>query len=381
MQYKIIDSSTVELKFFGEISYWWISSKDYANTIEEIERLGYKNLNIRTHCYGGSVFEGNVIWVANRKSKLNITFKIDGIAASMMAIVMLSGKRVEMASVAKVMVHPPRSFSGGTAKDHFAEGKLLKSMEKDFVREIVRRTKQTEANAVAMLDGADNWYDAEECVSMGLADAIYDASEFSTEVQSKPDSGTPVDKIFGQYTALGSQPSNHQKPQKMDKKAIIEKFSLTGVTAESSDTAVMDALNAKLQGNESKIKELEQKEAANTASLVDSAISLRETELNTKFTDAQKVTFKTVASTGGLEVLKSVLAEIKPVANLQTLLGGKGSGAGVTGSAIAEDRKNWSFDMWAEKDPEGLSAMEKTNLADFKKLYEAQWPKNEARFE
>lgn len=367
------------MKFFGEISYWWNSGKDYTNTIDEIERLGYKKMIVRVHCYGGSVFEGNVIWSANRKSKLDITFKIDGIAASMMAIIIQSGNRVEMSSVAKVMVHPPRSNTFGTAKDHFAEGKLLKSMEADFKRQMKLRTKLKDSEVEAMLDGADNWYDAEECVKMGMADAIYDSTEFTTELKGKPDSGTPIDKIFGQYTALATGSITQKKPETMDKKAIIEKFGLTEVTAESSDTAVMEALNKKLEANQNRIKELEGTQASSLATQIDSVIAVREAQLNTKFTDAQKATFKTVGEKSGLEVLNSVLAEVKPTPNLQTLLASGGSAA-AGANEVPADRKNWNWDTWEEKDPAGLSNLESTNLEEFKRIYTAKFPTNEARF-
>lgn len=375
MVYKVINNGlTAELKFYGIISAWWNGADDYTRTLAEIEAKGIKNVIVRTHCYGGSVLEGFAIWTANKSSKLNIEFIIDGIAASMMAIVMLSGKKVTMSSVAKVMVHAPRDSQGGISKQLFETAKLLKSMEKDFVNVWTAKTKQTPTEAAVYMDGTDYWLDAEECRKLGIADAILEETVFITDVAGKPDNGTPVENIYNRYTAVASQEFPHnKKSQTMDKKAIIAQFKLTGVDENSSETAIMNAIEVKNTADIATAK------AGTFEATATALIEAKEAAMNTKFTEVQKVAFKALAnSDAGIESLKTVLAAMQPVPNITSMLDKEGKALG--GSPVAADRASWSWDKWEKEDPAGLEALEDTNIEAFTKLYNTKFPKNEAKF-
>ena len=378
MVYKVINNGlTAELKFYGIISAWWNGADDYTRTLAEIESKGIKNVVVRTHCYGGSVMEGFAIWTANKSSKLNIEFIIDGIAASMMAIVMLSGKKVTMSSVAKVMVHAPRDNAGGTQKQLFETAKLLKSMEKDFVNIWTAKTKQTAAQAAVYMDGTDYWLDAEECKKLGVADAILTETVFITDVAGKPDNGTPVENIYNRYTAVATQEFlNNQNLQTMDKKVIIAQFNLTGVDDNSSETAIMAAIQAKNNADVLAAK------AGTFKATATALIEAKEAALETKFTKDQKAGFEALATNeAGIETLKVVLAAMQPVPNIANMLSNEGKNLGGNKTGIPADRASWSWDKWQQEDPAGLEAMETNNLEVFKKLYTAKFPSNQARFE
>lgn len=375
MVYKVINNgTTAELKFYGYISSWWNGADDYTRTLAEIEGKGIKNVVVRTHCYGGSVMEGFAIWTANKSSKLNIEFVIDGIAASMMAIVMLSGKKVTMSSVAKVMVHAPRDNQGGVSKQLFQTAKLLKSMEKDFINVWVAKTKQTTAQAAVYMDGTDYWLDAEECKKLGVCDAILTETVFVTDIAAKPDNGTPIENIYNRYTAVASQQITHnQNLQKMDKKQVIAKFGLIGVDENSSETAIYDAIEAKNTA------------AVNAATVggfkaqAKTMIAAKETAMGTKFTAEQIASFEALATNeAGIKSLETVLAAMQPVPNITNMLANEGKSLG--GSPVAADRASWSWDKWEKEDPTGLEALEKSNIEAFAKLYNAKFPKNEAKF-
>jgi len=371
---KPTDNTTAVMKFYGVINMWWIGADDYSNTIAEIERLGYKNLEILTHCPGGSVFEGNAIWVANRRSKLNITFKVDGIAASMMAVILLSGDSVEMSSVAKVMVHPPRSYGDGQAKDHFAIGKLLKSMEKDFVRLWMEKTGQKEADVLKLLDGADNWLDAEECLKIGLAQKIYDATEFTTDLTSKPDANTSVDSVFNRYTALDNNSVIFQT-SKMDKQKLITSLGLTGVTAQSSDTAIEEAIIAKSIADAASFSALQGQKKSEDAVVAASLIAARQTELNTTFTVEQKASLDEIVKEGGIKALKPALAVMTGVPNLTAQISVEQRTT--VPQAAGSERKDWGLKDWAENDPEGLEKLSLSSKPEdkalFNKMYVAEY--------
>ena len=71
----------------------------------------YKKIDVRINSRGGDVVSGMAIYNALRQSKSDITIYIDGVAASIAAIIALCGKPLYMSPYAKLMLH---SVSGGT---------------------------------------------------------------------------------------------------------------------------------------------------------------------------------------------------------------------------------------------------------------------------
>lgn len=361
MKYTEVNSTTAEIKFYGYIGMWWMSAKDFTDTIEEIEKK-YTELIIRTHCYGGEVFEGNVMFNTLQRTKLNVTFVIDGVSASMSAIVMLAGNKRKAASNAFVMIHAPSGYTSGGSSDHFSTGKLLKSMELNGSKAFAKITGKPVKDFEAMMDGTDHWLSAQECLDMGLIDEIIDP--LADVRLDKPDAGTPVEKIFGLYAAIAAPinnlpQQNNNDMTKEQRQALITQHNLTNVTADSSDTAVLDAVNAKITALTTENANLKQTATGGVTAQAEAIIAAKEVELKTKFTPEQKTKFTTIATSLGVEQMKSILDEIKPVAVITDMITGDKETPGADGAVIAADRKTWDLAMWAEKDPDGLEAMSK----------------------
>lgn len=375
MQYKLINNNTAaEILFYGSISQFWISADDYAKTIEEIKSKGIKNVLIRTHCYGGGVLEGSAIWTTNKTSGLDIKFRVEGVAASTMGIVIFSGTSVEMSSLAKVMLHAPIFTGGGTSKQLFENGKLLKAMEKDFAKVWASKTGVSEAEAMNLMDGTDYWFSADDMVAKGLATIIPETA-FVTNNIAKPDAGTTAQAIYEQYTAFNNS-INNLKTNFMDKGKLIASLGLTGVTADSTDEQVMAAIEAKKQADTQAAAQVAKAQVTAQATAL---IDAREKELNTQFTAEQKTAFiETAVTAGNCDSLKVLLGVSVAAPRITSMLGTDIKGTPVAG--LPADRANWTFADWQEKDSAGLEAMEKNNIEAFKKLYNAQYSNNKASF-
>jgi ATP-dependent Clp protease, protease subunit len=378
MTYKIINNGkTAEIKFYGYISSWWNGADDYTRTLAEIEAKGIKDVVIKTHCYGGSVFEGAAIWTANKSSKLNIEFVIEGIAASMMFIVMLSGNKLTISSMGKGMVHAPRDLAGGTSKQLFQSAKLLKSIEKDFINVWMSKTKQTADEASQYMDGTDYWFDAEELVKLGIADGIVTETAFVTEVLGKPDNGTAIEAVFNRYTAMADDNNNFSlNKSTMDKLKLATQLGLTGINANTTDEQFYAAVEAK------KSNDLAQ-EAARVEGEAQNLIEAKEKELGLKFTEEQVKAYKSIAtSSGSCDNLKVVLSSLSSAAVPVPITNMLNNQNNAVSGFVAADRASWNWDKWQKEDPAGLEALESTNMAAFKALYEAKFGnKLEARFE
>lgn len=387
MRYTQKDSNTGVLKFYGPISTWWNSADDFTRTFEEMEGK-FKNIDIRVHCYGGEVLEGTVIHNCIKKSKSNVTIYIDGVSASMMSVVMLSANKIIMAPNAFIMIHSPSGYTAGTAKDHRNNAKLLDSMEKNFARAYAQKTGKAETEVQKWFDGSDHWFDAEEALEDGLIDEIGDEVASASDI-GKPDQPNQIETLYNQYTALVKPSAVKPLPtattsvnnnKSSMKKDLIARFALTGVDENSTDHAVMEALVNKFGAVEARLKE-------QTTAQITALIATAEQVSGKAFEPATKAHLIATGEKAGVSVLQGILgitaatnapaptasapvvATAAPVVapqivNMLNTAGGAGGN---------ETRKDWTWDMYQEKDPTALEGMSKSNPDQFKALYKAKY--------
>lgn len=380
MNYRQLSATKGELKFYGNVSEWWISGDDFTRTIQEMENR-FTEIDIRMHCYGGSVFEGNVIFNTLLRCKAKVKIFIDGVAASMASIIIMSVAEVEAAANAFIMVHSPYGVTEGNAKDHYASAKLLTGMEKNFAKAYAARTGKAEKDVAYLFDGADHWFTADEAKQFGLVTSVNPLIVASTQNAAKPDKGNSVEGLFSQYSALLTAPiAQTQISKSKMKKALIDEYGLTGLTENSTDAEVQAALKAKFAG-----KETEGREAVLKTSVA-ALIGYTES-IGASYTDAQKATFTAIGEKMGIEHLQAVLGlpavapssvppaggsgvpPKPPVAQVVNLINNGANGA----NASADDRSKWSWDDWQAKDDEGLEKLRKTDNAAFVALGKARF--------
>lgn len=377
MIYRQIDNSTGELKFYGEVSEWWINGEDFTRTLQEMESK-FATIIIRAHCYGGSVFEGTVIYNAIVRCKSKVIVKIDGVAASMMSIIMLAADEIIIAQNGFIMVHCPTAMTAGNAKDISATVKLLQSMEKNFASIYAKRTGKPEKDVQKWLDGADHWFDAEEAKSEGLVTAIEQPVVANILQLDKPIQNGEVENVFGRFAALlSNEPINPDTKNKNAnstmKKDVIAKFNLSGVTENSTDAEVLAALTAKFGS-------LEEAQKAQTTAAINALIDSTEKASGKKFEDEQRASLVAVGEKAGLEALQTMLGMTATVVGespdknaSSTSIPRVVTMTTSQGASVTEARKDWGWDKWQEEDPEGVEAMEKNDPEAFKALYKAKF--------
>jgi ATP-dependent Clp protease protease subunit len=331
------------------------------------------------HTYGGSVFDGNLIFNAINASKKNIQIDIMGIAASMGAIISQSrtGTKPRMVRNGFLMIHAPSGGSYGTAKDHENTAKLLNSIESQFITMLSSTTGLAESKVSKWMVG-DNWFDAQEALDLGLISEIIEPVTQTINNDLNPKE-LGMQGMYYQYTALltGSNHKNLNSDHTM-KKPIIEALSLQGVTEQSSDTAVIEAvkkhfetkeleLQGKLDAEIRKRTDLEAQFNSEKKASIDAEIANAVT--SGKITAAQKETYEKIAQNSGLETLKTVLAAIPARNPITNQIGANGK------TDLPVGRENWDFDKWQKEDPRGFEALSKSDPDAFKKLYNQKFSK------
>lgn len=364
----ILKTNENELYVLGTI--WSGEGLWFVSELGRLERQ-YDNIVIKMHLYGGSVFDGNLMCNALESSKATISLEIIGLAASMGAIMALSVKEPEMVENGYIMLHAPKSGSYGEAKDHESAASLLRLMEKNFVKKITKKLQIPEAEAKKYLE-KDTWLDADQALALGLISKI---------IPSKVETILPIDEpeqygeleVYNLFSNLLLEPAAIGLPENSQqifnnnmKKLLIQALALTLVNETSSDTAVIEAVQAKFAElkaeKDTAESALKENREAQINSLIDGA----------NLEDSEKETYKKIGQTSGIEALAIVLkSKAKPAGEVAPNIGAIIQNGG--SSAMQAGRADWDFKKWQESDPKGLEKMSETDPEKFKEMFNANY--------
>ncbi len=357
------------LTAYGTI--WGGDGMYFVNYLSRLEK-DYSDITVKLHTNGGTVFDGNLIYNALNQSSANIKIQIVGIAASMGGIIMLSrpSKDVEIVENGYVMLHAPASGGGGNAQDFENQAKLLRSVEANFLKKLIARTGKSIAQVKKWMTG-DNWFDADECLALGLVGKIIQP-QVETALPIENVSQMPSQEVYNMYACLLTAKIGETKNVKSNKNSdmkqlLITALALANVTDQSSDTAIIEAINNALQ------IERNEKEAAITAlkdyKTAEIKAVLDKAEKDGIIEAEKRNVYQTIGEKSGIEALHTVLPSKKENTppNITDLLN---KGKGGNGS---ETRANWDFDKWQKEDPKGLEAMADKTPAEYEKLFNAKY--------
>ena len=148
----------------------------------------YDKIDVRINSRGGDVFSGMAIYNALRQSKSDITIYIDGVAASIAAIIALCGKPLYMSPYAKLMLHSVSGGTWGNASALRQTADQMEQLQKDLANMIAGRCGMTAKDVQAKyFDEKDHWIDAQEALEMKLCDGIYDMATTEEQPQTAED--------------------------------------------------------------------------------------------------------------------------------------------------------------------------------------------------
>ncbi len=358
------NKDTVDIKFFGQIGVdsWSINGRNFDAWFNEFDQK-YKNINIKFHCYGGVVFEGNVIMNTLSTAKAFVTIDVVGVAASMGGLILQKAGKRRIARNGFVMVHSPTSSQSGNAREFESTAKLLRDMEDNFTEEFHAKTGKPKEDISKLFDGNDYWFPAKEALKYGLVDEIIDPVADIKDLDKKQAEQLGQEAMYNRYTAclkIDNKPELNTKKE-MDKTELIAKAGLTGVNADSSDTAVFDALGAKLEAEknakEKAEQELKEFKGKGIKAEVDEAVK------DGRIVESERATYEAIGEKAGLDVLKQSLSKLKSHEPIIKTIKGESKKPG-------GERADWTWKDYQEKDP---SALEKLDKETFNALYKAEY--------
>ena len=340
------------MRLFGEIG-GQIDANLFAQELAALDDMA-DTVHLHINSPGGDVISGLSIVSAMQSMRAFIHVHVDGIAASMAAVIAIAGDKISMQDYAKLMIHNPYP-SDDSAEINDKMRKALGSLT-DTLQTILSR-RGCKKEKIGSLMSAETWFTADEAKAEGLIDEIVT---------------TPRKEEFKNLTTteLLTRIANEYKPvnnKDMDLTKIAAKL---GLPATATEQQILDAIQAK-----------ETALAEQRNALVNHYLALG--EKNGTVTDKNKERMKKLASADfdlfaemvtdvqeeseedkGMEGTNGIKPTVQANGRLSAALGelkGKGAGSGAQANG-----KNW--DWYQKNDIKALAAMEKENPTLFKKL-------------
>lgn len=359
--------------FNGDGVHFMALLNDLENVSKEIE--------IQLHTVGGSVFDGNLMINAMQNSPAKISLSVIGLAASMGAFALTAVENVSIVENGYVMIHRPSSMAFGNAEDLESEAKLLRMMEADFEKRLIKRTGQ-KAEVVKEWLSKDSWFSAEEALKSGLVKKIIPSIVEPVQMEAELELETVGElEVYNRYACAlltdYAPTANFENRKNIEfeidmKQLLITALALAGLTAQSSDTAVVSAvedmfkdLNGQLDVEKQARKKAEEELSKFRAQQIDAMVDRASKSAPTAFSEDEKKVYQNIGLTSGVEALSHVLEKVaKPQAPNIT---------GQINGGNANGREAWDFDKWQKEDPRGLEKMSAENPEAFKKLFNEKY--------
>jgi ATP-dependent protease ClpP protease subunit len=136
------------------------------------------NKTIRIHSPGGNIFDGMVMFSAISEEKANVTAKIDGIAASIAAVIPLAANKIIISENGFMMIHRAFANITGDADELRRNADALEKVEKQIISAISNRTKKSKSEVFSRMSDV-SWFNSDEAVKFGLADEKQESIEVS----------------------------------------------------------------------------------------------------------------------------------------------------------------------------------------------------------
>ena len=154
--------------------------------VRELNELDVDDIEVRLNSPGGAAFDGVAIMNALRAHKANVEIHVDGLAASAASVIAMGGDQVVMHRGATMMIHDAAMIAWGPAAALHKAGDVCDKISATIAG-IYAAKAGGDAGDWRALMVAETWYDAQEAVDAGLADATDDQDAEGAEATDSLD--------------------------------------------------------------------------------------------------------------------------------------------------------------------------------------------------
>lgn len=335
------ESRSVTFRVYGSIG-GDIDANVLANTIAEVDDYGnVDTIIIRINSGGGNVIDGMSIVSVLRSCKAATACYVDGIAASMAAVIAVAADKLYMMDYAKIMIHDPYYAGGGKLSPK--ERKALDNI-KDMLKRVLSR-KGIDQKEISTMMEQETWFSAEEALEKKLCDGIVESNR-KNEL-----SGLTTDKLMALI-------NNEYQPNIDDMKGIAKAL---GLPENATEQQIID-----------KINELSNEQTRWRDQVINRMIASGEksgivTDKNKdRMMRLAKADFDLFCDMMESEDTKATAKTDPPVVKIETVRLSQAIATLNDGKPANKSAKTWAW--YQQNDPAYLDRLEKENPEEFNRL-------------
>jgi ATP-dependent protease ClpP protease subunit len=342
------DPATTDIYLYGDIaSSGAIQAGLIARDFKNLEKR-YSKCRVHINSTGGQITEGIAIHNIFINTSMELEFYVDGIAASMAAIlIQVPNAKRYMGKYTKIMFHSPTGQAEGKSEDFRRYAQMLDDLEKSIIQIICDRTGFDDCTIKSKwFDNKDHWFSPQEALNEKIIDGIVDGN-----IKTGPKNIWDPIAIFNYYQEQLATTS----PLKIDIEKLIQ---ILGMASNSSEDRVISCIENLIALNVNLRKSLynlqnevyqHKKQLLNT--YINSAIA------SNKIPEYMRLTYERLAAKD-FETTIALLISLQP-----------------NFSVISEERRNWTFNDWQKKDGKGLQDLKDNHALEYKTLYRRSFRK------
>ncbi len=172
-----------------------------AKFVAELKKVDSGEITLHVNSYGGDVFEGLTMMHSLRSHPATVTAIVEGVAASAASFIAVGGAdRVVMREGTRMMVHNALSIAMGNADEMDKISSRLRSTSTDIAAIYAERSGRDAAEWQSAMD-LETWFNADEAVAAGLADAVE-----SGRVEREPVLAVAGSRMMNQFRGRRGSP-------------------------------------------------------------------------------------------------------------------------------------------------------------------------------
>lgn len=166
-----VNKAAGEIFLYGPIGEYFENGLTALDLLEAFDELGGKRATLKIKSPGGSVEEGIAMYTAAIEYKGGVDTAVDSQAASIAAILALSGERRTTSIGSRWMIHNASTIAMGNSRDLRKTAETLDNADATQLEVLKDKTGKEEAELIAMLN-EETWFTAEQAVAVGLATEV-----------------------------------------------------------------------------------------------------------------------------------------------------------------------------------------------------------------
>ena len=137
-----------------------------------LDSVSNDDISLYINSPGGSVQDGLALYDVMQAINCPIRTVCVGMAASMAALLFISGNRREMLPHSKIMIHDPRIMNtGGTALEIEAISKNIMEI-RQLTAEVIAKHSNNTVEQILEKTKIDSYFSPKEAIEFGLADTV-----------------------------------------------------------------------------------------------------------------------------------------------------------------------------------------------------------------